>query len=66
MPSIPSQRAIPVYIAEYVLAGYGTGAIMAVPSNDEQDNAFAQKFSLDIISVVDRYTRIPVWKRKLG
>ena len=42
------------YIAEYVLAGYGTGAIMAVPGNDERDNAFAQKFGLDIIPVVDQ------------
>ena len=49
-----SEKPIPVYIAEYVLAGYGTGAIMAVPSNDERDNAFAQKFGLDIIPVVDQ------------
>lgn len=40
-----SEKPIPVYIAEYVLAGYGTGAIMAVPSNDERDNAFAQKLA---------------------
>lgn len=47
-------KDIPVYIAEYVLAGYGTGAIMAVPSNDDRDRAFAEKFSLPIIEVVDQ------------
>ncbi|HNF69863.1 MAG TPA: leucine--tRNA ligase, partial [Chitinophagales bacterium] len=45
---------IPIYIAEYVLAGYGTGAIMAVPSNDDRDAAFAEKFNLPIIPVVDQ------------
>lgn len=47
-------KQIPIYIAEYVLAGYGTGAIMAVPSNDERDKAFAEKFGLEIIQVVDQ------------
>ena len=42
---------IPVYIAEYVLAGYGTGAIMAVPAGDERDWAFAQKFNIDIPAI---------------
>ncbi len=45
---------IPIWIAEYVLAGYGTGAIMAVPSDDERDNRFATKFGLKIIPVVDK------------
>lgn len=45
---------IPVYIAEYVLAGYGTGAIMAVPSNDDRDRAFAEKFELPVIEVIDQ------------
>lgn len=45
---------LPVYIAEYVLAGYGTGAIMAVPANDERDFAFAGKFSLPVKDVVDQ------------
>ncbi len=45
---------IPVYIAEYVLAGYGTGAIMAVPSNDDRDRAFADKFGLPVVEVVDQ------------
>ena len=49
-----TNKKIPVYIAEYVLAGYGTGAIMAVPSNDDRDRAFAEKFNLEIIPVVDQ------------
>lgn len=44
---------LPVYIAEYVLAGYGTGAIMAVPAHDERDFAFAKKFDLPIVEVVE-------------
>ena len=43
---------IPVFIADYVLAGYGTGAIMAVPAHDERDNEFAKKFNLHIKTVV--------------
>lgn len=43
---------IPVYIADYVLATYGTGAIMAVPAHDERDFAFAQKFNAEIREVV--------------
>lgn len=49
-----SGKQIPIYIAEYVLAGYGTGAIMAVPSNDDRDHAFAEKFGLEIIPVIDQ------------
>ncbi len=45
---------IPIWIADYVLAGYGTGAIMAVPSNDERDQRFAQHFDLPIRWVVDQ------------
>jgi len=44
---------IPIWVADYVLYGYGTGAIMAVPAHDERDNAFARKFSLPIVNVVD-------------
>ena len=45
-------REIPVWVSDYVLMGYGTGAIMAVPAHDERDWAFAKKFGLDIIEVV--------------
>ena len=43
-------KEIPVWIADYVLMGYGTGAIMAVPSGDERDFAFARKYSLPIVA----------------
>jgi len=43
---------IPVWIADYVLMGYGTGAIMAVPGHDERDHAFARKYDLPIVEVV--------------
>ena len=44
---------VPVWIAEYVLAGYGTGAIMAVPAHDSRDYAFAKKFGLPIIPLIE-------------
>jgi len=47
-----SGENIPVYIADYVLASYGTGAIMAVPAHDERDFAFAKKFDIEIKTVV--------------
>jgi leucyl-tRNA synthetase len=43
---------IPIWIADYVLAGYGTGAIMAVPAHDERDFAFATRFGLPIVEVI--------------
>ncbi|MBT8190865.1 MAG: leucine--tRNA ligase [Bacteroidia bacterium] len=49
-----NQTRIPIWIGEYVLKDYGTGAIMAVPSDDERDHAFATKFGLEIINVVDK------------
>ena len=46
-------KKVPIYISDYVLMGYGTGAIMAVPAHDQRDFEFAKKFELDIIPVVD-------------
>lgn len=45
-------QPIPIWVADYVLAGYGTGAIMAVPAHDERDFEFAQKFDLPIVRVI--------------
>ena len=45
-------REIPIYISDYVMMGYGTGAIMAVPAHDERDYDFAKKFGIDIIEVI--------------
>ncbi len=47
-----SGRAIPIWISEYVLAGYGTGAIMAVPCGDERDHKFAQHFNIPITNII--------------
>ena len=44
---------IPIWISEYVLAGYGTGAIMAVPAHDSRDYAFARKFGLPIVPIIE-------------
>ena len=44
---------VPIWISEYVLAGYGTGAIMAVPAHDSRDYAFARKFNLPIIPLIE-------------
>lgn len=46
---------IPIWIADYVMMGYGTGAIMAVPAHDERDNEFAKKFDIPIKQVISRY-----------
>jgi leucyl-tRNA synthetase len=55
MPSTRSTlRRIPIWIADYVLMTYGTGAIMAVPAHDERDFAFALKFGLPILPVIER------------
>ena len=48
-----TNEAIPIWISEYVLSGYGTGAIMAVPAHDSRDYAFAKHFNLPIVPVVD-------------
>ncbi len=48
-----SNEKMPVYISDYVLMGYGTGAVMAVPAHDERDHRFAKKFNLEIKKVVE-------------
>ncbi len=50
---------IPIYISDYVLASYGTGAIMAVPAHDDRDYAFAKKFGIPIIQVLEEVTGTP-------
>ncbi|MBC7746638.1 leucine--tRNA ligase, partial [Pedobacter sp.] len=47
-------ETIPIWVADYVLTGYGTGAIMAVPAHDERDHAFATKFELPIVEVIEK------------
>lgn len=49
-----TETKIPIWIGEYVLKDYGTGAIMAVPADDERDHRFAEKFGLEIIEVIDK------------
>jgi len=48
-----NEKKIPIYIADYVLISYGTGAIMAVPAHDQRDYEFAKKFNLEIIQVLE-------------
>lgn len=48
-------KQIPIWISEYVLAGYGTGAIMAVPCGDERDFKFAQHFNIPITNIIGKY-----------
>src|SRR5690606_32690095 len=45
---------VPVWIADYVLAGYGTGAVMAVPSGDQRDYLFAKHFDLPVVQILDK------------
>ena len=48
-----TKKEIPIYISDYVLMGYGTGAVMGVPAHDQRDFDFATKFGIDIVPVVD-------------
>lgn len=48
-----NDKKIPIYISDYVMMDYGTGAVMAVPAHDQRDFEFARKFGLDIVPVVD-------------
>ena len=48
---------MPIWISDYVLTGYGTGAIMAVPAHDTRDHEFALKFGLPIVEVIRRAIR---------
>lgn len=54
-----NQTPVPVWVADYVLMGYGTGAVMAVPAHDERDFAFAKKFFLPIIPVIEPEEEMP-------
>ena len=52
-------KEIPIYISDYVMMSYGTGAIMAVPAHDQRDYDFAKKFGIDIIPVIEKMTGTP-------
>ncbi len=54
-----SKKEIPIWIADYVMMDYGTGAIMAVPGHDERDFEFAQKFNLPVVRVVESASDLP-------
>lgn len=54
-----NQKEIPIYISDYVLATYGTGAIMAVPAHDDRDYEFAKKFGIPIVQVLEEVTGTP-------
>lgn len=59
-------REIPIWITDYVLAGYGTGAVMAVPAHDSRDYEFATKFGLPILQVVQPDDPTTPWKDFVG
>ncbi len=62
-----TQKQVAVWISEYVLAGYGTGAIMAVPAGDERDHAFAKHFGIDITNIYgDLYNGEEAYTEKKG
>src|SRR5438874_11430108 len=53
-----NEARIPIWVADYVLMDYGTGAIMAVPAHDERDRAFAERFDLPSLTVIDENDRL--------
>ena len=62
-----NNNLIPIWISEYVLAGYGTGAIMGVPSGDERDHRFAKHFNIPITNIFgDQYTGEDAYSEKTG
>lgn len=62
-----THKNVPVWISEYVLAGYGTGAIMAVPSGDERDHAFAKHFEIPVTNIFgNNYTGEEACTEKIG
>ena len=54
-----NNKEIPIWISDYVLATYGTGAIMAVPAHDQRDYEFARKFNIEVIQVLEEVTGTP-------
>ncbi len=60
-----NQKKIPIWIADYVLTGYGTGAIMAVPAHDTRDFEFARKFNLPIICIQDPDVADPDQRKRI-
>lgn len=55
-----NNKKVPIWIADYVLSTYGTGAVMAVPAHDERDNEFANKFNLEIVPVIENNGQVEV------
>jgi leucyl-tRNA synthetase len=60
-----NHKKIPIWVADYVLTGYGTGAIMAVPAHDTRDFEFAEKFSLPIVCIQDPDVSDPDQKKRI-
>jgi len=60
-----NRKLIPIWVADYVLTGYGTGAIMAVPAHDTRDFEFARKFNLPIVCIQDPDVKDPDQKKKI-